>query len=117
MSIPKDSKKINIIVLISICVVLGIMLISGSLKISAISRAKEPIRVVPPVLDFTGQNKAKSAQFGMVIASKTGTKYHLPECPGAKTIAEKNKITFDSIAAAERAGYAPAANCPGLKNQ
>lgn len=51
---------------------------------------------------------------GQVVASKSGTKYHLPTCPGAKQIKEANKIIFDSVAAAEAAGYKPAANCPGL---
>lgn len=50
-----------------------------------------------------------------LVASKNGTKYHLPSCPGAKQIAEQNKITFTSSAAARAAGYTPAANCPGLR--
>ncbi len=50
-----------------------------------------------------------------VIASKTGTKYHLPDCPGAKQTKSENKISFPSVAAALAAGYTPASNCPGLK--
>lgn len=50
-----------------------------------------------------------------VVASKNGTKYHLPTCPGAKQISEANKITFPSIAAARSAGYTPALNCKGLE--
>jgi len=49
-----------------------------------------------------------------VVASKSGTKYHLPWCPGAQQMKEENKITFESPAAAEAAGYTPAANCKGL---
>ncbi len=49
-----------------------------------------------------------------VVGSKTGTKYHLPECSGAKRIKPENLVTFESIEAAEAAGYTPAANCPGL---
>lgn len=52
---------------------------------------------------------------GQVVASKSGTKYHLPWCSGAKSIKEENKIYFDSIEAARAAGYTPAANCKGLK--
>jgi len=52
---------------------------------------------------------------GEVVASKTGTKYHYPWCSGAKTIAEANKIWFNSTAEAREAGYLPAANCKGLK--
>lgn len=50
-----------------------------------------------------------------VVASKSGTKYHLPECAGAKQIKPGNLITFASQAEARQAGYTPAANCPGLQ--
>lgn len=46
-----------------------------------------------------------------VVASKSGTKYHLPSCPGAKQIKEANLIRFAAIELAEAAGYTPAANC------
>lgn len=52
---------------------------------------------------------------GEVVASKSGTKYHLPTCSGAKTIKPENLVTFASRAEAEAAGYTPAANCKGLK--
>jgi Metal binding domain of Ada len=48
---------------------------------------------------------------GEVVASKSGSKYHLPTCPGAKQIKPDNLISFETIAAAEAAGYTPAANC------
>jgi Metal binding domain of Ada len=57
----------------------------------------------------------KQNQSATVVGSKTGTKYHLPDCPGAKRIKPANLITFDSIAAAKAAGYTPASNCPGLQ--
>ncbi len=52
---------------------------------------------------------------GMLVASKSGTKYHFPSCPGASQIAEKNKIWFNSYAEAQKAGFTPAANCKGLE--
>lgn len=52
-----------------------------------------------------------SASDGGVVASKNGSKYHYPYCPGAKQIKETNKITFDSPSLAEAAGYTLAANC------
>lgn len=58
-----------------------------------------------------------TSQGGKVVGSKNSDKYHLPDCPGAKQISEQNKIWFDSIEAAEKAGYKPAANCPGLTNK
>ena len=51
---------------------------------------------------------------GQVVASKSGTKYYLPECAGADRISDANKIWFTSVSAAGAAGYAPAANCKGL---
>ncbi|HYF29320.1 MAG TPA: Ada metal-binding domain-containing protein [Candidatus Paceibacterota bacterium] len=57
---------------------------------------------------------AAAATSGTYVASKSGTKYHLPSCSGAKRIKEENKVWFATKEAAEAAGYAPAANCPGL---
>lgn len=48
------------------------------------------------------------------IASKKGEYYHLPSCPGGKAIKPENKIGFSSKEEAEKAGYKPAKNCPGL---
>jgi hypothetical protein len=47
-----------------------------------------------------------------VVASKSGTKYHLQTCPGAKQIKDENKLYFATIVEAEAAGYKRAANCP-----
>ena len=51
----------------------------------------------------------------VVVGSKSGTKYHLPDCPGAKRIKPENLITFESIEAAKAAGYSAASNCKGLQ--
>jgi hypothetical protein len=56
-----------------------------------------------------------SNQPGEVVASKSGSKYHFPWCAGAKSIADKNKVWFNSAAAAREAGYTPASNCKGLQ--
>lgn len=48
------------------------------------------------------------------VASKNGTRYHLPWCSGARRIAEENKVWFSDKEAAERAGYTPAQNCDGI---
>jgi hypothetical protein len=52
---------------------------------------------------------------GLLVASKTGKRYHFPWCPGAQQIADKNKIWFATYAEAQKAGYTPATNCPNLK--
>jgi len=51
---------------------------------------------------------------GAYVASKSGTKYHLPWCGSAKQIKEENKVWFDTKEEAERAGYTPASNCKGI---
>ena len=51
---------------------------------------------------------------GQYVASRNGTKYHLPWCAGAKSISEQNKIWFASKEDAEAAGYTPPANCKGI---
>lgn len=50
-----------------------------------------------------------------VVGSRSGTKYHLLDCPGAQQMKEENKVYFESVDMAEAAGYTPAANCPGLQ--
>jgi hypothetical protein len=51
---------------------------------------------------------------GKYVASKSGTKYYLPTCSGAKRIKEANKVWFASVEEAQAAGLTPASNCPGL---
>lgn len=51
---------------------------------------------------------------GKYVASKNGTAYHYPWCPGALKIKEENKIWFNSKEEAESRGYKPAGNCEGL---
>jgi len=62
--------------------------------------------------EITNENKNSG---GMVVASKNGTKYHYPWCSGSKSINEANKVYFNSIEEAKKAGYEPASNCKGLK--
>lgn len=116
-------------------IVLAIILIGlagfGLGKLSALEKGREPVQIKPA--NFTAvtsatapvqtgiQNMSASAMIagqsdqGFLVASKNGTKYHFPWCPGASQIAEKNKIWFNSYAEAQKAGYTLASNCPGLK--
>lgn len=68
-------------------------------------------------VEGTGSLQAAAAAMagqGSYVGSRKGTKYHLPWCPGARTISEENKVWFESKADAESKGYTPAANCKGL---
>lgn len=49
-----------------------------------------------------------------VVASKSGTKYYRPECPGVDAISEENKVWFASSDLARAQGYEPADNCRGI---
>lgn len=57
---------------------------------------------------------SKNATGKGYVASKSGTKYHLPWCGSAKQIKEENKIWFATKEEAEKAGYTPASNCKGI---
>jgi hypothetical protein len=48
------------------------------------------------------------------VASKTGSRYFFPWCGGAMNIKEENKVWFFSRIEAEKNGFLPAENCPGL---
>jgi Metal binding domain of Ada len=54
-----------------------------------------------------------STAAGAVVGNKNSKIYHRPDCPGFKTISEKNRVNFASAAEAEKAGYRIAKNCPG----
>ena len=81
---------------------------------AAVAEAVSPATTTKATLDSTSP-LTKPSQTVAVVGSKSGTKYHLPDCPGAKRIKPANLISFESIAAAKAAGYTPASNCPGLK--
>lgn len=76
---------------------------SGKPKVSQTASAVVPASPSP------------ESNVGILVASKSGARYHLDTCPGAKQIKSENMIYFNSIDEAEAAGYTPAANCPGLK--
>ncbi len=67
-----------------------------------------------PIQGATSSPAALSMPEGGYVASKNGTKYHLPWCAGAKQISEKNKVYFATKAEAEAKGYTPASNCKGI---
>ena len=76
-----------------------------------IYEALKPVAASPKSPSHT---TAPATPQGKYAASKSGTKYHLATCPGAKSISAANKVWFDTKEAAEAAGYAPASNCPGI---
>lgn len=94
-------------------------------RLTKIEDAREPIKIesvgevkgasnLQPASPAGGPPTSNLQQAGKYVASKNGTKYHLPWCSGAQRIKDENKVWFDSKTAAEAAGYTPAGNCPGI---
>ena len=73
------------------------------------------VQISQPVATGEQTADAQPSNLTTVVVSRSGTKYHLPTCPGAKQIKESNKIAFSSVAEAKAAGYSAAANCDGLE--
>lgn len=82
--------------------------LKASLQESATSPTRNEASPTPTIT-----NSQSESQKGYV-ASKSGTKYHLPWCGSAKQIKEENKIWFATKEEAEKAGYTPASNCKGM---
>jgi len=81
----------------------------GRQSVSGVSQTAAGVQVLQ------SETKKNIVENGIVVvASRSGTKYHLPNCPGASQIKPENRLEFSSIAAAKAAGYGPAANCDGL---
>lgn len=124
----RRSTETSDIVTVLLVVLVGLSAF-GIGRLSAEHASKEPIRVdffdqvehggtIPGSLTAAASAAAaiaNAANPDAVVASKNSTKYHYPWCPGAKQISDANKITFNSAAEAQAAGYEPAANCKGLK--
>lgn len=108
---------------IAVIVVLVAIIAFSLGRLSKIEQGREPVRVLNTNQEASANMSSNSAKAalndrsdnGIVVGSKSGTKYHLPTCPGAKQISEKNRITFNSIEEARAKGYTPATNCKGLK--
>lgn len=49
---------------------------------------------------------------GTIVGNRNSKKYHRPDCPGYRDMAERNRVFFKSVAEAEAAGYKRAGNCP-----
>ena len=99
--IPKDALILSILVLAS-STSFGLGYLAGLDTVSTNKSASENSLTVDTPAE------------GKIVASKSGTKYYLPSCSGAKRISEANKVWFASVSAAETAGYTPAENCDGI---
>ncbi|MBU4480337.1 hypothetical protein KKG48_02760, partial [Patescibacteria group bacterium] len=92
--------------------VIAIILVSlasfGLGRLSKTDEQKSPLQIISsqnkalaeilPEFNDAGQLAQASLplQTGKYVASKSGTKYHLPWCSGAQRIKEENKVWFDT---------------------
>lgn len=85
-------------------------------RLAALEAKREPVRweQVAALPAATPPSNSAAPATGNYVASKSGKAYHLPWCSGAQRIKEENKVYFATKAEAEKAGYTPAANCPGI---
>lgn len=122
-------EKINPILLgLAILIVLGLYFLwqigqgreaviitqSGDMATGAPAVAASVAVVTDTKISNDGNSGKVIKTAGKYVGSKSGKRYHLPSCPGAKRIKEENKVWFESKEAAEKAGYSPAANCQGI---
>lgn len=94
-------------------IIIGVLVLASSFSfglgylagLEAGQGSSVPLEISSPV------STATTSATGRVVASRSGTKYYLPQCAGASRIADANKVWFVSASAAQEAGYTPAANC------
>ena len=108
--VPRDVLVIG--VLIGACTLsFGLGYLAGRDSITQIGQALRPSSGQGSEVELS---TTPSGSAGEVVASKTGTKYYLPTCPGVDRISLENKVYFLSAALARAEGYEPASNCDGL---
>jgi len=81
---------------------------------SRIQNLENDVVTAPPHADPDSGFHILDSPHGVYVASRNGSSYHLPACPGALRIKAENRVWFQTKEAAERAGYRPAGNCPDL---
>lgn len=108
--IPRDTQYNLFVVGVIITVAVGSFALG---RLSVEQPTFEPSFVYPDEIVRRAE-RVVAGESQQVVASTRGSKYHYPWCPGAISMSPENKITFDSIEAAQNAGYEPATNCDGL---
>lgn len=97
------------------CIILIALAAFGLGRYSVLRGGEKGIQIIYPEGQEAAAGSAlPAAEEKRFVASLSGTKYHLPNCVGAKQIKEENKIWFATQEEAHIAGYEPATNCPGL---
>jgi len=104
---------ISILVFVSLAA-FGLGRLSVADRVTALEGRDNQIKITPEIILTNSQNQLKSVsnlEKKMYLASKNGKLYYPVDCPGAKRIAEKNIIWFNTSAQAELSGYKLATSC------
>ncbi|HYG80455.1 MAG TPA: thermonuclease family protein [Pyrinomonadaceae bacterium] len=70
-----------------------------------------------PAAEASADAAETTAAAGEIIGNKNSKIYHRPDCPGYKSVSEKNQVKFKTVAEAEAAGFRAAKNCPSQPTQ
>ena len=123
MSIKENLKKIKwesafvpIVILLSWLALFGLVMVFEPDFKALTDSGQGEIKIMELSSDYLARNKTGEFESNyQYVGSKTGKKFHLVTCSGAKRIKDSNKIWFASVEEALKLGYEPASNCPGLK--
>jgi micrococcal nuclease len=66
----------------------------------------------PPSLGIADLDRRASSSLYPIIGNRKSHIYHRPDCPNYSQIGLKNRVSFNSEAEAQAAGYRIARNCP-----
>lgn len=110
--------RVTVVLALLMVIVAVVSFVSGRMSVVLSEENNKPYipiqaQVIAPT-ELVSPITASDVKTGGYVASKSGTKYHLPWCGSAQQIKESNKIWFATKAEAEAAGYTPAANCKGI---
>ena len=82
---------------------------------SSTETAATPVEVASPTAPATiaapSTATTPAVADAQIVGNSNSKKYHRPGCPGYRTVSEKNRVLFKSVAEAEAAGYKRAGNC------
>jgi len=110
-------KKNESDILLTITIVLVALVSFGAGLLIDFSEDNQSIIIQQPTASITGTCESASAsakamadEEWIFVGSVNSNKYHWPNCPSAKKIAEQNQIWFNSEEEAQSAGYIRCSN-------
>jgi endonuclease YncB( thermonuclease family)/methylphosphotriester-DNA--protein-cysteine methyltransferase len=88
---------------------------SGASAASATAPTAAPVAAATSAQATPATTTTTAATAAAIIGNKNSKIYHRADCPGYKSVSEKNQVRFNTAEEAEQAGYKVAKNCPAPK--